>query len=169
MLNNWRRMTPEFAKLSFQIALSLVAGLIVILALTGCLKKSGMAMVMGKEHINAKEVPPEPKVDPSASPAEPVTSSSASPSIREVVRKIREDEIEVDGYVMKKEVRGTGKDPRAMDDERWIVNVQMVADLRQFNVETDRRHWEKVKIGDRIAVSYRQGKYTGAVWSADID
>ena len=82
---------------------------------------------------------------------------------------MQEDEIEVDGYVMKKEVRGTGKDPRARDHERWIVRVEMIADLRRIDVQTDQPHWEKVKVGDRIKVTYRQGKYTGTVWDADIE
>lgn len=70
---------------------------------------------------------------------------------------------------MKKDVRGTSRDPRAMSDEQWIVKVQMIDDLRQFNVQTDQPHWNKVKVGDRIKVSYRQGKYTGTVWGAEID
>jgi hypothetical protein len=45
----------------------------------------------------------------------------------------------------------------------------MIADLRRLDVQTDRPRWEKVKIGDRIKVTYRQGKYTGTVWDADID
>jgi hypothetical protein len=56
-----------------------------------------------------------------------------------------------------------------MSDEQWIVTVQMIDDLRQFNVQTDKLHWDKVKVGDRIKVSYRQGKYTGTVWAAEID
>ena len=80
-----------------------------------------------------------------------------------------EDEIDVDGYVMKKDVRGTSRDPRAMSDEQWIVRVQMVDDLRRIKVQTDKAHFDKVKIGDRIKVSYRQGKYTGTVWASEID
>lgn len=56
-----------------------------------------------------------------------------------------------------------------MDHERWIVNVQMIADLRRLSVQTDQPHWGKVKIGDRIKITYRQGKYTGTVWDAEID
>ena len=75
----------------------------------------------------------------------------------------------MDTYVMKKDVRGTSRDPRAMSDEQWIVKVQMVDDLRRIKVQTDKAHWDKVKVGDRINVSYRQGNYTGTVWSAEID
>ena len=49
------------------------------------------------------------------------------------------------------------------------MNVQMIADLLRIKVQTDQAHWEKVKVGDRIKVTYRQGKYTGTVWDADID
>ena len=38
-----------------------------------------------------------------------------------------------------------------------------------FNVQTDQPQWEKVKISDRIKVTYRQAKYTGTVWDAEID
>jgi hypothetical protein len=69
----------------------------------------------------------------------------------------------LDTYVMKKDVRGTSRDPRAMSDEQWIVKVQMIDDLRRFNVQTDKLHWDKVKVGDRINVSYRPGKHTGTV------
>jgi hypothetical protein len=84
-------------------------------------------------------------------------------------RELAEDEMVVDTYVMKKEARGTSRDPRATTDEQWIVRVQMVADLQRIKVQTDKAHWDKVKVGDRINVSYRQGKYTGTVWSAEIE
>jgi hypothetical protein len=70
---------------------------------------------------------------------------------------------------MKKDARGTSRDPRAMSDEQWLVSVEMVSDLRRFDIHTDKAHWERVKVGDRISVSYRQGKYTGTVWSAEIE
>jgi hypothetical protein len=56
-----------------------------------------------------------------------------------------------------------------MSDEQWLVSVQMIEGGRRFNVHTDRSHFDKVKVGDRINVSYRQGKYTGTVWAAEID
>jgi hypothetical protein len=45
----------------------------------------------------------------------------------------------------------------------------MIEDRRQIKVQTDKAHFDKLKVGDRIKVSYRQGKYTGTVWSADIE
>ena len=79
------------------------------------------------------------------------------------------DEIDVDGVVMKKDVRGTSRDPRAMTDEQWIVRVQMVADLTRIKVQTDKAHYDKIRVGDRVKVSYRQGKYTGTVWASEIE
>ena len=144
--------------------LGLVAITVVGLSLAGCDKKSGPAVVLEKEHIAAKDV-----TSPSPAP-EPVDSSSpASDSVEGVVheeatpREMAADEIDVDGVVMKKDVRGTSRDPRAMTEEQWIVQVQMVSGLKRIKVQTDKAHWEKLKIGDRIKVSYRQGKYTGTV------
>ena len=149
--------------------LGFIAGLILILSVGGCSKKSGLAVVLEKEHIAAREIPPSP------SPQLSTTPSASTPETNEVVheeielRELAEDEVDTDGYVMKKAVRGTSKDPRARDQEQWIVSVQMIADLRRIKVQTDQPHWEKVKVGDRIQVTYRQGKYTGTVWGAEID
>ncbi len=79
------------------------------------------------------------------------------------------DEIAVDGVVMKKKVRGTSKDPRARSEEQWRLTVQMVQDGRQFTIQTDQAHYDKTKTGDRVKVTYHQGKYTGSVWSAEIE
>ena len=153
-----------------QVILGFMAGMAVILSFAGCWKKSGKAVVLEKEHIAAREITPTPKAEQTASPSELTASSNASaPNEEEKPRELGKDEIVVDTYVMKKDVRGTSRDPRAMSDEQWIVKVQMIDDLRQFNVQTDQAHWDKVKVGDRIKVSYRQGKYTGTVWAAEID
>jgi hypothetical protein len=150
----------------------LVAVLIASVSFTGCWKKSGQAVVLEKEHIAAAEPTPTPApaAAQSASPHSPTPTPGERSAEEEVpLRELAEDEIAVDTYVMKKDVRGTSRDPRAMRDEQWIVSVQMVEDLRRFNVHTDRSHFEKIKVGDRIKVSYRQGKYTGTVWSAEIE
>ena len=142
----------------------------VILSFAGCWKKSGKAVVLEKEHIAAREIPPTPAAQQSASPSEPTPSPGQLASEEEYKpRVLAEDEIVVDTCVMKKDVRGTSRDPRAMRDEQWIVKVQMIDDLRQFNVLTDQPHFDNVRVGDRIKVSYRQGKYTGTVWAAEID
>ena len=79
------------------------------------------------------------------------------------------DEITLDGYVMKREARGTSRDPRALKDEQWLVKVRMIDDGRTFNVQADQRQFDKLKEGDRVQVRYRIGKYTKTVWSAEID
>jgi hypothetical protein len=153
-----------------QVILGLVAVLVAGVSVTGCWKKSGQAVVLDKEHIDAAEpIPtPTPGAEQSASPNGSSPIPSESPSEEVVYREMAEDEIDVDGFVMKKDVRGTSRDPRARPDERWIVNVQMIEDGRRIKLQ-NKAHFDKLKVGDRIKVSYRQGKYTGAVWSAEIE
>jgi hypothetical protein len=138
------------------------------LTFAGCSKKSGKAVVLEKEHIAAREIVATPATEQAATPGE-VTASSPEPTPRyEEAPELAEDEVEVDTYVMKKDARGTSRDPRATTDEQWIVRVQMIAGLR-IKVQTDKAHWDKVKIGDQINVSYRQGNYTGTVWASEIE
>ena len=86
-----------------------------------------------------------------------------------MVREMAADEIDVDGIVMKREVRGTAKDPRASTEEQWRIAVQLVESGERFNVHTDRAHYDRLKPGDQIKVRYRKGKYTGTVWTAEIE
>jgi hypothetical protein len=82
---------------------------------------------------------------------------------------IGDDEITVDGHVMKPDVRGTSHDPRALQDEQWLVKVRMIDDGRTFNVQADEGQFDKLKAGDRVRVRYRIGKYTKTVWGAEIE
>jgi len=100
----------------------LVAALLII-GVTGCEKKSGEAVVLAKEHIAA--APPPIRETPNA-------QHVANPN--EQPRPIGDNEITVDGYVMKPEVRGTSRDPRALKDEQWRVKVRMIYDGRTFNI-----------------------------------
>lgn len=153
-----------------QVIFGLVAVLVASVSVAGCNKKSGPALVLEKEHIAAKEITATPATEESASPSSPTPGSNEAVVYEEATpRELAEDEIVVDTYVMKKDARGTSRDPRAMTDEQWLVSVQMIENGRRFNVHTDRSHFDKVKVGDRINVSYRQGKYTGTVWAAEID
>jgi hypothetical protein len=139
------------------VPLRLAVAFFLALSLAGCWKKRGEAIVVAKEHIDVAEIKPSP-------------SPGASPVNEEpVYREMAPDEIEVDGIVMKKEVRGTGKDPRAGTDEKWLVKVEMVEVGRSFIIYTDRAHYDKVKVGDRIKVRYSEGKYTGTVWGSEIE
>jgi len=70
---------------------------------------------------------------------------------------------------MKQEVRGTSRDPRALKDEQWLVKVRILDNGRTFQVPADRAQWEKLRENDRVRVKYRTGKYTGSVWTAEIE
>lgn len=78
------------------------------------------------------------------------------------------DEIAIDGVVMKARDRGTGRDPRAFQDEQWLVKVRVIDGGRIFNVPAEKGQFEKFKEGDRVQVRYRVGKYTNTVWSSEI-
>ena len=138
-------------------------GLLAIFCLAGCEKQSGEAVVLAKEHIAA--APPISETSPAGSPASPNEISTTS----EQLRPIGDDEITVDGYVMKPEVRGTSHDPRALKDEQWRVKVRMIHDGRTFNVQAEKGQFDKLKEGDRVQVRYRLGKYTKTVWGAEIE
>ena len=112
---------------------------------------------------------PTPASEQSPTPEAPTATPDDSAEREEYKRfEVSENEIVVDGQLMKKEDRGTGRDPRALRVEQWRVTVQMIEGGRQFNVQAERPQWEKVKVGDRVKVSYREGKYTGTVWAAEI-
>ena len=127
------------------------------MAVTGCEKRSGEAVVLAKERIEA------------AVPVVETPNAQSAPSPDEHLRPIADDEITVDGYVMKPAVRGTSRDPRALNHEQWIVKVQMLGDGRTIQIQADQAQWEKLRENDRIKVKYRMGKYTGTVWASEIE
>ena len=144
------------------------AALLIISSLSGCWKKSGEAIVIEKEHIAAAEPRPSPNEqspDPSPSP----TASPGADDEVQTARTLGPNEIDVDGYVMDKGARGTSKDPRAATEEQWRVRVQLVSGGRILDVRSDQAHFEKLKPGDRVEVTYREGKYTGTIWSSKIE
>ena len=128
-----------------------------LIPLSGCDKKSGEAVVLAKEHIDA------------ALPTKETPTTGSTPVPDEKLRPMADDEIAVDGYVMKPEARGTSRDPRALAHEQWIVKVRMLEDGRKFQVPADQTKWEKLRENDRVKVRYRTGKYTGTVWAAEIE
>ena len=134
-----------------------------IFCLAGCEKQRGDAVVLTKEHIAA--APPIRETSPATSPAGPNEISTSA----EEPRPIGDDEITVDGYVMKPDVRGTSRDPRALKDEQWRVKVRMIYDGRTFNVQAEQGQFDKLKEGDRVQIRYRLGKYTKTIWDAEID
>ncbi len=136
---------------------ALLIALFFIATVVGCERKSGGAVVIGKEHIAAAP----------ATTERPNTQSAASPN--EELRTIADDEITVDGYVMKREARGTSRDPRALKAEQWLVKVRVISDARTFNVQAEQARFNKLNEGDRVKLKYRVGKYTGTVWAAEIE
>jgi hypothetical protein len=145
------------------VVLRFVLGLLAMFCLAGCEKHSGEAVVLAKEYIAA--APPISETSPAGSAASPNEISTTS----EDLRPIGDDEITVDGYIMKPEVRGTSRDPRALKDEQWRVKVRMIYDGRTFNVQAEQGQFDKLKGGDRVQVRYRLGKYTKTVWGAEIE
>jgi hypothetical protein len=138
------------------VPLCIVAAFLII-AITGCEKKSGEAVVLAKEHIDA------------TLPASETPNAQSAPGPEAQPRRIADGEIVVDGYVMKPHVRGTSRDPRALQHEQWIVKVRMLDNGRTFQVPADQAKWEKLRENDRVKVRYRTGKYTRTVWAAEIE
>ena len=106
-----------------------------MIGVAGCDKKSGEAVVLSKEHIDA------------APPTEETPSPDSEPTPDVQIRPMADDEIEVDSYVMKREVRGTSRDPRAFKEERWRVNGRVVHDGRTLTVHDERAPSDKYKPG----------------------
>ena len=157
-----------FRETPFRPARIIMSGMI-LLALAGCSRKSGEAVVLEKEHIAAAEI----RQTPSAAPGQSMASATPLPASAanhqaETAAELKPGEIVVNGYVMEKDVRGTSKDPRALSDEQWLVRVELISGGRKIDVHADRRHYEKVKPGDHVEITYREGQYTGTVWSAEI-
>ena len=69
-----------------------------------------------------------------------------------------DDEVAVEGHVMKPEARGTSRDPRALTHEQWIVKVRILDNGRTFQVPADQAQWEKLREKDQVKVRYRTGK-----------
>jgi hypothetical protein len=100
--------------------LACVVAAFLIVGATGCEKKSGEAVVLSKEHIDA------------ALPGGEISNAQSAQGPDDGPRPIADDEITVDGYVMKPETRGTSRDLRALKDEQWLVKVRMLDDGAGF-------------------------------------
>jgi hypothetical protein len=151
-------------------SLALAALSLAVVALAGCSKNSGEAIVEGKEHIDAGDpiVTPASGASATAAEASPATSAHESPDELQEAPPLAEDKTVVDTFVMEKNVRGTSKDPRAYPGlEQWRVNVTIVG-MGRTTVSATRQQYEKLKVGDRIKVRYKEGNYTGTIWSAEI-
>jgi hypothetical protein len=80
-----------------------------------------------------------------------------------------DDEIAVGGYVKNPNVRGTSRDPRALQAEQSLMKVRMLDNDRTFQVPADQAKRGKLRENDRVKVRYRTGKYTGTIWAAEIE
>ena len=149
------------------------ATMLATMGLIGCDKKTGEAVVLSKEHIDAKPPTAEtPNMSPTgvqgtARPTETQAESAPTPDVQ--IREMADDEIDVEGYVMKPEVRGTSRDPRAKENEQWLVKVRILDVGRTIQFPADKVQWGKLRENDRIRVKYRTGKYTGSIWTAEIE
>ena len=54
------------------------------------------------------------------------------------------------------------------DRDQWIIRTRMIYDQRAVNVHCEKDQFERVKVGDRVTVTYSQGKYTGTIWGGQI-
>lgn len=151
----------------------ILAGLVILFTLAGCEHRQSEAVVLEKEHIAIQA--PTPTPTPALSKSQPITEQSTIPDTAKPEteaepepREMAPDEIAVDRVVMKAALRGTDRDPRASAHEQWLLKVR-TTDNRRFNIQTDRAHYEKLRPGDQVRVTYRVGKYTGTVWSADLE
>lgn len=151
-----------------RVSLFCAAALLASLGLGGCTKKVGDAVVLEKEHIDAAE--PSPTASPQTRSGEiAIAPPSPSPVSEPVQAELAPDEIVVDTYVMKKNVRGTAKDPRASSQEKWLMKVEMIQDRRRFTILADRARFLKYKAGDRVRVRYKEGNYSGTIWDSQIE
>lgn len=63
---------------------------------------------------------------------------------------------------------GTTPGKRQLSNPQWIINVEMVKGGRKIDVHVDETEWQRRTKGERVLVSYSEGKYTGTVWGAEI-
>ena len=149
-----KSLSPNRGQALISIAVALVGG--------GCEKRSGEAIVRGKEHIPIAEVVPSPSAIPADTPAQEDTPSTDEPTPGEATVAEEKNNPGPD-------VRGTSKDSRAVDHEQWIVDVEMVRDLRRIEVQVEEPRWRTLKVGDRVKVTYKIGKYTNTVWDSALE
>jgi hypothetical protein len=134
-----------------------LSGLGMLLGVGGCEKKSGDAVVVGKEYIPALILPETPGPT-EKNPAESMASS----------RQVEPGAMSHEGDYLQLDENVVLPNPRATHNEQWIVDVEMVAGGRKIAVRVDQPRFEKLSIGDRVKVVYRVGKYTNTVWDSKI-
>jgi hypothetical protein len=122
----------------------LILATFLMIGVTGCEKNNGEAVVLAKEHIDA------------ALPTAETPRAQSEPAPNMEIRPMADDEITVDGYVMRPAVRGTSRHPRALKDEQWLVKVRMLDNGRTFRVPAAQSKWEKLRENDRVKLDIVQ-------------
>jgi len=107
---NWTNKSNQVTEMLRTSAPRCVVAVFLIIAVTGCEKKRGEAVVIAKEHIDA------------ALPTAETPNAQSATTPEAELRPMADDEIAVDGYVMKPEVRryesrSACVKPRALDRE----------------------------------------------------
>ena len=59
-------------------------------------------------------------------------------------------------------------DERQLNEERWLINVEMDNRLRT-HVDVTPEEWRTFKVGDRVRVNLEQGQYTGTIWGRKLE
>lgn len=137
---------------------------LLLCGLTSCWKKSGDGIVIAKDYVPALKTDASPnELSPSPSPERPELDARLLPPSPTPADDRDDTDESADDEAT------PPQDPRAVDHEQWIATVQMLRDRRLVEVRMDRARWEKIKVGDQVHVRYREGKYTGTIWSAEMD
>jgi hypothetical protein len=92
----------------------------------------------------------------------------AALSLAACVKKGGEAEVVGRDYIPATYSSTAGEEGRELVAEQWILLVRMRDDAKRIRISVDLPEWEKAKAGDRVKVSYSQGKYTGTVWAAEL-
>jgi hypothetical protein len=136
-----------------------------VLTCAGCWKKSGFGEVTAKDYVPAHAATETPNESPTANPGD-----AAAPSAEQTPREPTDASPEIEYAEDKSDDRiGPPLDSRATHHEQWIVSVRLIENNRRIDVRVDQPQFEKLHVGDRVHVSYREGKYTGTVWASQID
>ncbi len=140
----------------------LLGGMLVVAVLAGCERRVTEAIVLEKEYIPMRAPTPTPSPKSTTETAEPAAETESR------YREMEPDEIAVGDVVMKAELRGTNRDPRAREFEQWLVTVRLLDIGDRRTLQTERDRFNQLHPGDRVTVAYRIGKYTRSVWYTEL-
>jgi hypothetical protein len=49
------------------------------------------------------------------------------------------------------------------------MKLEMIQDRRRFTMQSDRAHFLKYKVGDKVRIRFKEGNYSGTVWDSQIE